>query len=122
MDFPERSLTVLHLPEPLLEFGLAQNTAHPKDGLFLYGPYLKPRGRMSLAFGSERPAERRNFFETAIIPSCAERRSFSMIVTQTFGQQVTCHKWILISDLKRQTLCSSRCCAAKTKCLKSSKS
>ena len=42
MEFQERSLVVLHLPEPLLEFGLAQNTAHPKDGLFLYGPYLKP--------------------------------------------------------------------------------
>jgi hypothetical protein len=35
MDFAERSLAVLHFPEPLLEFGSAQNTAHPKDGLFL---------------------------------------------------------------------------------------
>jgi hypothetical protein len=51
MDFPERSLAVLHLPEPLLEFGLAQNTAHPKDGLFLYGPYLKPRKTREVRVG-----------------------------------------------------------------------
>ena len=41
MEFPERSLPVLHFAEPLLEFGLTQKTTHPKDGLFLYGPYQK---------------------------------------------------------------------------------
>jgi hypothetical protein len=51
MDFPECSLAVLHLPEPLLEFGLAQNTAHPKDGLFLYGPYLKPKKSRDVRVG-----------------------------------------------------------------------
>ena len=51
MDFPERSLAVLHLPEPLLEFGLAQNTAHPKDGLFLYGPYLKSKKSRDVRIG-----------------------------------------------------------------------
>ena len=37
MDFPERSLKVLHLPEPLLEFGLTQNAAHPKAACFSTG-------------------------------------------------------------------------------------
>src|ERR1700680_2399863 len=41
--FPERSLQVLHFLEPTLEFGSGQTTAHPKDGLFLYGPHNKPR-------------------------------------------------------------------------------
>jgi hypothetical protein len=39
MEFPETSLTTLHLDEPLLMFGLGQATNHPKDGLFLYGPH-----------------------------------------------------------------------------------
>jgi len=39
MKFPEKSLSVLHFDEPVLEFGLGQMTAHPKDGLFLYGPH-----------------------------------------------------------------------------------
>lgn len=43
IDFPERSLEVLHFDEPELEFGLGQSTAHPKDGLFLYGPHSKPK-------------------------------------------------------------------------------
>jgi len=43
IDFPERSLKVLHFDEPELEFGLGQSTAHPKDGLFLYGPHSKAR-------------------------------------------------------------------------------
>ena len=41
MRFPEHSLHVLHLLEPNLEFGAKQTTAHPKDGLFLYGPHDK---------------------------------------------------------------------------------
>jgi hypothetical protein len=52
MDFPEQSLQVLHLPEPLLEFGAAQDTAHPKDGLFLYGPYLKSRKTRDVRVGA----------------------------------------------------------------------
>lgn len=39
MDFPERTTDILHLPEPLLEFGHDQVSEHPKDGLFLYGPH-----------------------------------------------------------------------------------
>jgi hypothetical protein len=42
-EFPERSLPVLHFFEPALEFGFGQTTAHPKDGLFLYGPHNKPK-------------------------------------------------------------------------------
>ncbi|HEY2709553.1 MAG TPA: hypothetical protein VGI95_16005 [Caulobacteraceae bacterium] len=43
MDFPERVLEVVHFDEPALEFGLGQSTAHPKDGLFLYGPHSRPK-------------------------------------------------------------------------------
>jgi hypothetical protein len=35
MEYPERSLTVLHFAEPQLEFSYGQTTPHPKDGLFL---------------------------------------------------------------------------------------
>jgi hypothetical protein len=42
MQFPEPSLQALHLLEPSLEFAHRQTTAHPKDGLFLYGPHLRP--------------------------------------------------------------------------------
>ena len=38
---PEPSLQVLHRYEPSLEFGSRQITAHPKDGLFLYGPHSR---------------------------------------------------------------------------------
>jgi hypothetical protein len=51
MEFPERSLPVLHFAEPLLEFGLAQKAAHPKDGLFLYGPYLKSKKTREVRIG-----------------------------------------------------------------------
>lgn len=43
MKFPDLTLPVLHFNEPLLEFGSQQTTAHPKDGLFLYGPFNKPK-------------------------------------------------------------------------------
>ena len=39
---------------------------------------------------NKRAERRRNYFGTAITPSCAGQRSFSMIVVQTFGQRVTC--------------------------------
>jgi hypothetical protein len=39
MKLPEKSLELLHLDEPPLEFGHRQKTEHPKDGLFLYGPH-----------------------------------------------------------------------------------
>jgi hypothetical protein len=51
MDFPERSLEVLHFDEPELEFGLGQTTAHPKDGLFLYGPHSKPKKTKEIRVG-----------------------------------------------------------------------
>lgn len=51
MRFLERSLEVLHLREPNLEFGLRQVTAHPKDGLFLYGPHNKPRKAKEVRLG-----------------------------------------------------------------------
>jgi hypothetical protein len=51
MKLPERSLQVLHLREPNLEFGLHQVTAHPKDGLFLYGPHNKPKKTKEVRIG-----------------------------------------------------------------------
>jgi hypothetical protein len=41
MQFEEKSLPVLHLFEPPLEFAYGQTTPHPKDGLFLYGPHKR---------------------------------------------------------------------------------
>jgi hypothetical protein len=51
MKFAEHSLQVMHLREPNLEFGLRQVTAHPKDGLFLYGPYNKPKKPKEVRLG-----------------------------------------------------------------------
>jgi hypothetical protein len=51
MEFPERSLAVLHLPEPSLEFAYEQTTAHPKDGLFLYGPHLRSKKTREIRIG-----------------------------------------------------------------------
>jgi hypothetical protein len=51
MKFPEHSLQVLHLREPNLEFGSHQLTAHPKDGLFLYGPHNKPKKTKEVRIG-----------------------------------------------------------------------
>jgi hypothetical protein len=48
---PEQSLRVLQLNEPMLEFALKQTTAHPKDGLFLYGPRAKPRKSHDVRLG-----------------------------------------------------------------------
>src|ERR1700730_12080157 len=42
MELPEKSLEVLHIAEPSLEFGHGQVCDHPKDGLFLYGPHEGP--------------------------------------------------------------------------------
>lgn len=38
-DLPEIPLKIVHIPEPLLSFGHAQQSDYPKDGLYLYGPY-----------------------------------------------------------------------------------
>jgi len=51
MQFPERSLPILHLLEPSLEFAYGQNTAHPKDGLFLYGPHCRPKKTKDIRIG-----------------------------------------------------------------------
>jgi hypothetical protein len=51
MDFPEVSLLVEHFLEPRLEFGSGQTTAHPKDGLFLYGPHNKPKKSREIRIG-----------------------------------------------------------------------
>jgi hypothetical protein len=51
MEFPERSLPVLHCFEPSLEFGFGQTTAHPKDGLFLYGPHNRAKKTKEIRVG-----------------------------------------------------------------------
>lgn len=43
MKFTEASLVVDHFDEPELDFKYDQRSHHPKDGLFLYGPYDAPR-------------------------------------------------------------------------------
>jgi hypothetical protein len=51
MQFPERSLQALHLFEPSLEFDYGQTTAHPKDGLFLYGPHQRLKKAKEIRVG-----------------------------------------------------------------------
>src|SRR5712664_540108 len=38
MELADKSLRVVHIPEPMLSFGKGQLCEHPKDGLYLYGP------------------------------------------------------------------------------------
>jgi hypothetical protein len=42
MQLPEKQLPVVYIEEPELAFGHGQNSDHPKDGLFLYGPHAGP--------------------------------------------------------------------------------
>ena len=42
IEFSEKSVPVLYIPEPPLGFGHGQASDHPKDGLTLYGPASKP--------------------------------------------------------------------------------
>ena len=51
MKLPDLTLPVLYFNEPLLEFGSQQTTAHPKDGLFLYGPLNKPKKTREVRIG-----------------------------------------------------------------------
>jgi hypothetical protein len=51
MEFSDQSLPVLHFSEPALEFALGQTTAHPKDGLFLYGPHNKSKKTREVRIG-----------------------------------------------------------------------
>jgi hypothetical protein len=60
--FPERSLEVLHCREPALEFGLHQTTAHPKDGLFLYGPHNRVGKTKEIRIGVVGTAQGINLF------------------------------------------------------------
>jgi hypothetical protein len=51
MRLSETSLPVLHIPEPPLEFSCGQKCPYPKDGLFLYGPHLKPQKTPQISIG-----------------------------------------------------------------------
>ena len=64
MRFPERSLQVQHFYEPALEFASRQTTAHPKDGLFLYGPHNKGKKTKEIRIGVVGTSEGINHFRT----------------------------------------------------------
>jgi hypothetical protein len=51
MEFPEKTLEIGHFLEPPLEFAFGQTTAHPKDGLFLYGPHQRARKTKEIRVG-----------------------------------------------------------------------
>lgn len=51
MELPEKNLEILHITEPLLEFGHGQACDHPKDGLFLYGPHDGPSAGKRVSIG-----------------------------------------------------------------------
>lgn len=51
MELPEKTLKVLHIPEPVMEFGNGQTCDHPKDGLFLYGAHEGPRSVRHISVG-----------------------------------------------------------------------
>lgn len=51
MKFPDKSLVVEHVSEPLLEFAFGQGSPHPKDGLFLYGPHGKTKNTREIRVG-----------------------------------------------------------------------
>jgi hypothetical protein len=54
----------LHFLEPSLEFGSAQTAAHPKDGLFLYGPHNKPKKTKDIRMGVVGTVEGIGLFRT----------------------------------------------------------
>ena len=64
MKFPEQSLQALHLFEPALEFAYGQMTAHPKDGLFLYGPHMRPNKTKEIRIGVVGTANGINHFRS----------------------------------------------------------
>ena len=51
MELPEKTLKIVHIPEPLMEFGNGQASDHPKDGLFLYGAHDSPRAIRHISVG-----------------------------------------------------------------------
>lgn len=51
MELPETTLKIVHIPEPVMEFGNDQTSDHPKDGLFLYGAHEGPRSVRHISVG-----------------------------------------------------------------------
>lgn len=64
MEFDEKSLEMLHLHEPDLEFAYGQKSAHPKDGLFLYGPHSKAKKTREIRIGVIGTVEGVNHFKS----------------------------------------------------------
>ena len=49
IEFSEKSVPVLYVPEPSVGFAHGQTSDHPKDGLTLYGPASTPdRGQITI--------------------------------------------------------------------------
>ena len=46
-----KSLQMIFLPEPLLEFGYGQKVVYPRDGLFLFGPSGDPSDVPAVRYG-----------------------------------------------------------------------
>ncbi len=51
IEFSEKPIPVLYVPEPTLGFAHEQTSDHPKDGLTLYGPASKP-DRLQITIGA----------------------------------------------------------------------
>jgi len=66
MELPEKSLRVIHIPEPLLGFGHGQLCEHSKDGLYLYGPSAAGKRPAEISIGVVGTATGPGYFETQI--------------------------------------------------------
>lgn len=64
MEFPEKSLEVVYVPEPMLEFGHAQVCDNPKDGLPLYGPFQGSNDVDNIRVGVVATPKGHLYFET----------------------------------------------------------
>jgi len=62
-QFAEQALEIVHFHEPKLEFGFGQKTAHPKDGLFLYGPHARSGKAKEIRVGVLGTSNGINFFK-----------------------------------------------------------
>ena len=69
------SWTLIHINEPMLSFGFSQQTEHPKDGLFLFGPPASNQNPARMDVGVIGTTEGIRRYEGWVIPSPADRDS-----------------------------------------------